>query len=320
MRYASTVALLAAVAAPGIARAQVPGNPAVQAQWFTGSLEAPSPALPKAGTLAIEPYVIYQANTGQYGNNGSHRSAANNVRQMESTTLLKYGITDRLSIAALPSFVHAWNGQAHFTGIGDLPAELEYRLNDENNETGFPSVTASMGISFPTGNYDRLHAPLDGLGSGAWTLKEGLLLQSLFDTAGDHPLRLRLYGAAFEPMANVAVNDKSVYGTEQGFVGHAAPGLAANFGLGAGYALDRRWVLAFDVVQNFAHGSRLMGIDAAGNFMNAKAAGDSRTAVAPAIEYNLSGHLGIIAGVEFSVAGRNISSYIAPQIALSVSK
>ena len=71
MRYAYLLILpLLAAGVSATASAQVPGAPAVQAQWFTGSLEAPSPALPKAGMLAIEPYVIYQVNTGAYGSSG----------------------------------------------------------------------------------------------------------------------------------------------------------------------------------------------------------------------------------------------------------
>jgi len=318
VRHAWPIVVLAVLGISDTARAQV--APAVQAQWFTGSLEAPSPAVGSAGTWVIEPYLIYQRNTGAYDSGGQRRSFTGAERQLESTTLFKYGITRRLTIAALPSFSHAWNDQSHVTGAGDLPVELEYRFNNENKETGLPSVTASVGISLPTGNYNRLRASIDGLGSGAYTLKEGLLAQSLFDTPGNHPLRLRLYGAAFEPVSNVAVNDLSVYGTGQGFAGHAAPGFSAELGLGAGYALDQRWVLAFDLVQNFAHGSRLNGVDASGSSVNSKDSGSTRTAVAPAIEYNFSGHVGIIAGVEFSVAGRNTASYLAPQIALSFSR
>ena len=318
MRHAWPIVVLAVLGISDTARAQV--APAVQAQWFTGSLEAPSPAVGSAGTWVIDPYLIYQRNTGAYDSGGQRRSFTGAERQLESTTLFKYGITRRLTIAALPSFSHAWNDQSHVTGAGDLPVELEYRFNNENKETGLPSVTASAGISLPTGNYDRLRASIDGLGSGAYTLKQELLAQSLFDTPGNHPLRVRLYGAAFESMANVPVNDLSVYGTEPGFVGHVAPGFSAELGLGAGYALDQRWVLAFDLVQNFAHGSWLNGVDASGGFVNTKSSGSARTAVAPAIEYNFSGHVGVIAGVEFSVAGRNTASYIAPQIALSISR
>jgi hypothetical protein len=157
------------------------------------------------------------------------------------------------------------------------------------------------------------------LGSGAYTAKEGLLFQSLFDTWGHHPMRLRLYGAAFEPIAKVSVHDLSVYGTDQGFHGQATPGFAAEIGLGAGYGLDQRWVLALDLVQNYSNGFRLSGTDMAGNLVSTHATSSSRFAVAPAVEYNWSDNVGIIVGVEFSAAGRNTSSYIAPQIALSTS-
>ena len=147
--------------------------------------------------------------------------------------MFKIGISDRLSLEVLPSFAHVWNYQTSVTGMGDLPVEFEYRFNNENNETGFPSVTASVGVSFPIGDYEHLQAPLDGLSSGAYTLKQELLLQSLFYTPGQHPLRLRLYGVAFESVTNVPVLDMSVYGTEEGFVVHAAPGVAAVVSLGA---------------------------------------------------------------------------------------
>ncbi|MEO8627184.1 MAG: hypothetical protein ABI612_03670 [Betaproteobacteria bacterium] len=294
---------------------------AVEKQWFTGSLEAPSPALPKAGIFAIEPYVIYTRNTGTFDDGWGHQLVPHDSNQLESLTVLKYGLTDRLTIQGLPSFAYLWNDQSTSSGVGagDLPVELEYRLKDQNNKTGSPSVTVSLGMSFPIADYDRLRRPLDGMGSGAYTLKEGLLFQSLFDTWGDHPLRLRVFGAAFEPVAKVSVHDVSVYGTGQGFQGQATPGFSAELGIGVEYGLDQRWVLALDVVQSYGNGFRLNGADAAGNVVSTSAANSTCVAVAPALEYNWSGSMGLIVGVAFSAAGRNASSYIAPQLALSLS-
>jgi hypothetical protein len=297
----------------------VPGDSTVQAQWFTGTLETPSPALSKAGLVAVEPYVIYQQNTGSYDTKGIHQAVSNDIRQTDSENLFKYGITNRLTFQALPTFAHVWNDNASVTGVNDLPVELQYRFNDKNNETGFPSVTASIGMSLPIGKYQRLNVGLDGLGSGAYTLTEQVLLQSLFETPHHHPVRVRLYGSVLEPVANVALHGMSVYGTSQGFVGHASPGMAGNFGFGGGYCLTQRWVIAFDIVQKFAHGSRIEGADALGNSVNTKQFGSARTGIAPAVEYNFSSHVGLIGGVELSVLGRNMSSYVAPQIALSAS-
>ena len=58
----------------------------VQDQWFTGSLEAPSPALTKAGIFAIGPLRhLARVNTGAYGNSGwAHYSVPqNNLNQLQ---------------------------------------------------------------------------------------------------------------------------------------------------------------------------------------------------------------------------------------------
>jgi len=307
------------IAAPSVLFAQVvPGDAAVQSQWFTGSLEAPSPALPKAGILAIEPYAIYTNNTGAYGDDWRHYAIPDDTSSVESVTVIKYALTDRLSVEALPALAYTWSGTANSTGVGDLPTELEYRFNDENNRTGAPSVTAALGVSFPTGRYEHLNTPLAGLGSGAYTLKEGLLFQSLFDTADHHPVRLRFYAAAFESLDDVSVQDSSVYGTATGFRGRVAPGVSEELGFGGGYALDQRWVLAIDLVGNNSAGFHLHGTDMTGSFVHIGGTANSSVSIAPAVEYNWSGNIGVIAGVEFSVAGRNTSSYVAPQIALSM--
>jgi hypothetical protein len=322
MRYLSALICTVTVFFSGPTLAQeIAGDASVQAQWFTGSLEAPSPALPKAGIFATEPYFIYSSNTGSYDNGGTHHSTGNDGNQFQTIALLKYALTDRISIQAIPSVVQSWNKQSSATGIGDLPVEVDYRFNDENNMTGFPSVTASFGVNLPIGHYERLHPSLnglDGLGSGSYTLKQGLLAQSLFDTWGNHPVRLRFYGEAFEPVANVPVQGVSVYGSDQGFSGHATPGFVSELGIGGGIGLDQQWVLALDLVQHFSGGSHLLGTEVGGPLVNTKAPGSAATAVAPAVEYNLSDTLGIIAGVEFSVAGRNSASYVAPQIAVSM--
>ena len=157
------------------------------------------------------------------------------------------------------------------------------------------------------------------MGSGAYTIKVGLLAQSLFDTWEHHPMRLRFYGSAFETPATVPVDGPSVYGTSQGFHGHASPRLAWQIGLGAEYGLTQRWVLALDVVQNTAHGFRLTGATPADGSVVTSTPRTASTGVATAVEYNFSAAIGVIAGVEFSVGGRNGASYVAPQIAVSMS-
>jgi hypothetical protein len=187
--------------------AQAASDAVVQGQWFTGSLEAPSPSLSKSGALLLKSYAIYTNDTGSYDPSGDRLSSLDDTNQLATKVVLKYALTDRLTFQAIPSFAHTWNSPSSATGLNDLPVELEYRFNEENIHNGMPSVTASLGTGVPIGRFDRLSTSIGGFGTGAWSLKQGLLLQSLFDTPGDHPVRLRLYATAFEPLQDVSVQD-----------------------------------------------------------------------------------------------------------------
>jgi hypothetical protein len=102
----------------------------------------------------------------------------------------------------LPSVTYGWNRSSTTSGVklGDLPAELQYRFVDADNARFRPALTAFLGLDLPLGDYDRLLRPLDGVGTGAWALRVGLLRQSAYLVAGK-PLRLRLYANARQPLA-----------------------------------------------------------------------------------------------------------------------
>ncbi len=289
-------------------------------QWFTGPLIAPSPALPVARLLAVEPYVIYSDTTGAFGANGGRTSRPHAANHSLFVFAIKYAITKRLTVAITPSLAYQTNGALPVgaIGVGDLPVELEYRFKNGNGKTGSPSVTFDLGVTTPIGAYQQLANPLDGIGSGASTLKEGVVVQSLFNTASNHAMRVRLWAAVSEPLRDVTVRDLSVYGTLAGFRGSVTPGISRALGLGMEYGLDRRWVIALDLSQNYANAFRLRGIDAKGSVVRSTSTYGDSFVLAPAIEYNMSGRLGIIGGVAFSAAGRNASSFVAPQVALSM--
>jgi len=326
MGPATALALLA-VAIAGTAAAQTLPNSVpkpldnVDKQWFTGSLEATSPALSKAGAFALEPYFILNKHTGAYDSSGHHLAVAHDSSLVESVVVMKYGITNRLTIEALPTFLRAWTDRAHShgSGVADLPVEIEYRFLDENSRTGAPSVTFSVGITAPIGDYQNLRNPIDGIGGGAFTLKQGLVVQSLFSTWEDHPVRLRLFGSVNEPLADVGLHGQTSYGTGPGFFGHAEPGITAEAGFAGGWALNQRCVFAVDMVEDYADGARLIGTDGGGGFVASSRTRRYTTSIAPAVEYNWSANAGLIVGVDFTVAGRNSASYVAPQIAFAFS-
>ena len=85
---------------------------------------------------------------------------------------------------------------------------------------------------------------------------------------------------------------------------------AASLWIGAGCW---RWILSaqpWDGIQSTRHWRR--------GVVNLSGPNSSSVSVAPAVEYNWSGSRSIIAGLDFSAAGRNTPSYIAPPIALAM--
>ncbi len=287
--------------------------------FYTGSLISPSPAVPKAGLLAVEPYVFYSINPGSYGPNGGFRSSANKTTALQTLTLLKYGITDHLSIELLPQ--SSWNfdqrGFDSGSQFGDLPVELEYRLLDQDKKTGKPSITASVGMNVPTGRYQNLYGPADGSGSGTYRVRLGLLAQSLLYGESQHPVRIRLYATGSVPVSGVGIHCFSAFGTDGSFNGYAESGLGGSVGASVEYSITQKIVFAFDVYHAYNLTSHVYGVEANGVSANSQSGNADNTQIAPAIEYSFNDNFGIIAGVALTVQGDNTSSLVQPQIAFN---
>jgi hypothetical protein len=73
------------------------------------------------------------------------------------------------------------------------------------------------------------------------------------------------------------------------------------------------------MVDTYGASYRLKGFDATRTYVDLNGAIQNSFALAPAVEYNWSANAGLIAGVEFTAAGRNTPSYVAPQLAIALS-
>jgi hypothetical protein len=316
MRFARAlcVALLPAFSPAAFAQEAAPQDDAalIRGQGLTGSLLAPSPATPAKGVFAIEPYFLYRRGAGTFGNDGARRASPAGGDQVRSYTSMQYGLGDDLAVQVLPSFAQALSGD-HATGINDLPVRLKYRWFGRG-EIGFwnPSLTTGLGVTIPLGHYQRLQSPADGFGAGAWMGNFQAQMQNFFVT-WDHPNRARIWATLSAPLGAVAVHGISSYGTAAGFSGTALPGATAEFGIADEFAIDRHWVLALDVAEDFTRATHLHG---AGT--TAFGSGGNLFVLAPAIEYNFAIWIGVIAGVEYAPAGHNASAAITPQVAVNM--
>lgn len=303
------------LASAGAAAAQQSDSEAaIRAQWFTGTLLSPSPGVPRGGVLGVEPYLIDKRGIGVFDANGILHSAPVGIEQIRSYTSVNYGFSDSVSLQAIPAVAHVSHDGDVQTGLADLPIKLHYRPIAGALDFWHPSLTTTFGITFPLGKFEHLQHSADGFGTGAFMAMEEVELQQRF-TTWLHPHRLRMWARVSQPLNEVSLHGVSSYGTAQGFLGRVVPGSSAELGIGDEVGIDQQWALALDILQDFAKGPHLRGAGVAGAMPDIEG---SVFWVAPAVEYNPTEHVGIIAGVEISMAGRNAPSQVIPQIAVNM--
>lgn len=320
LRLVATLASAALAAGTLSAARAAEGTREPPEQWYTGSLLSPSGAMPKAGLLGIEPYLVGLDQTGEFDADGHARDAADPRRAATNVTLVKYGITDRLSLQLLPSFLYVWDRDGTSSGLkaADSSVEFQYRLVDPAPVRGIPAVSLFLGMNVPLGDYDRLARSEDGVGTGVWAARFGVFAQQGFRLPGGTAMRIRIWSVARAPVASVGLHGASVYDTKAGFAGQAAVGVFGNAGASVEWGATRHWVLALDVVRDWADGTRLRGHDADGSLVARHLPASGDWTLAPAVEYNFTGAVGLIAGVAFTAAGHNTTQSVQPQVALNL--
>jgi hypothetical protein len=294
--------------------------------WWTGPiLAAGANTLPKGHTL-VEPYVFDVVSRGRYDDNGTKHSGPR-THGYGSLTYLLYGLVDDFTVGVIPRFGYndvADGPDSSGIGLGDLTAQAAYQLLRYRDGGRTPSLSLVLQETFPTGKYDRLGSrPSDGIGSGAYTTTLSLYSQYFLWMPNGRIMRTRL-NFSYAASDTVRVEDVSVYGTGNGFRGHAKPGESFTVGSAWEYSVTRNWVLALDIVYEHHSNTTLRGlapgagpsslpVDIQENF------GSSEVfTLAPAVEYNWNGNIGVIVGTVLTVAGRNTSANVIPVAALNM--
>jgi hypothetical protein len=84
--------------------------------------------------------------------------------------------------------------------------------------------------------------------------------------------------------------------------------------------VTRRWVLALDVAYEHDASTAVRGTQpaAGGGAIAIDSGAASSLSLAPALEYNLSAQVGVIAGAKLTVAGRNTARAVIPVAAINL--
>lgn len=286
--------------------------------WWTGPMLAPSAATLPRGHLLIEPYLYDVTVQGSFDRNGVRHSAPH-LNGFGSLTYLNYGLADRLTVGLIPTagYNQASDGPSSAgVGMGDLTVQAQYRLAQFHADGWMPTTSVAVQETLPTGKYDRLgNRPSDGLGSGAYTTTVALYTQTYFWLPNGRILRMRFNVLpAFSSSANV--EGVSVYGTGEGFRGHAQPGSSVFVDASWEYSLTRSWVLALDATYRYQNDTRVTGYE---NLQSVRLDSGSSAAfgLAPAVEYSWKPNLGVLLGMRLIPVGRNTAVTITPALAIN---
>ena len=289
--------------------------------WWTGPLLAPNATTLPPGHVLIEPYVYDVIARGNFNSSGT-RVPASHKNSYGSLTYINYGLFNKLTVGLIPTF--GYNEPSNSpgssgVGIGDLTVQAQYRLHLFHEGSWTPTTSVNVQQALPTGRYDHLDRDSDGLGSGAYTTTLGLYTQTFFWMPNGRILRTRLnVTQAFSHSVNVA--DASVYGTSQGFRGHASPGAAFLVDLAGEYSVTRHWVLAMDATYRHQYNTRVTGYYVANptDLLSFSSGSSQAFALAPALEYNFNSKVGVIVGSRIFPAGKNTGDSFTPVIAVNI--
>ncbi|TBR40785.1 transporter [Dyella terrae] len=278
--------------------------------WWTGPMLANSAATLPQGHFLLEPYLYDVTSThgDSYG----------------SLTYMQYGLTDRLTVGLVPTFGYnrVDNGpNSSGVGWGDSSVQAQYRLHQFQEGSWVPTMSVMLQETFPTGKYDRLgDRPADGFGSGAASTTLQLNTQTYFWMPNGRILRMR-FNVGQTWSRSATLHDVSVYGTPEGFRGHAKPGDSLLVNAAWEYNMNRHWVLALDLTWRHTNGTPVDGVvmhgDGTVEDYHARAGSSVTWGIAPAIEYNVSGNLGFLFGVRVLTGGFRTTTSITPAIALN---
>lgn len=293
---------------------------------FTGPLITPNPAGMPKGHGYIEPYLVRVDSRDHFDDRGQRQRSGERSGGWTVVVPIAYGLGERITGQVNLSASRAESGAAHSRGFraGDTTARLQYLLQAANADGTWPAVSVALVQRFSTGSHDRITGnPLDAQGDGVQRTVAALGVQQVVWLGNERPLRWRAQLSAGPAPSRTALTGASVYGTAAGFQGHIARGSVLGLSIGAEYSVNPRWVAVMEVAASRETRQRLSGFAPGADGAIARVdewRPASRTLTfAPALQYHFSPSLGLIAGVEVTVAGRNAARLISPQVALGMS-
>lgn len=292
----------------------------VPSPWLTGPLLTPSAHVVPKGHFNIEPYLYVIETIGSYNSHWrSHSQKKEWVINQQTPNWI--GLTKKWDFFFNPQFFYKIKSGASSANFGDFILGLDYQIHLDNAETWYPAVKLYIREFFPTGKYQHGNPHKKGtdlVGEGSYITNIGIIMSRTFHFSGVHYLQVRW--ALFQNFHTPAhVKGFNSYGGDFGTKGKVHPGNLLRALTSFEYTLTKHWALACDIEYRHFTKTRFSGNRGPGSPAVGRHSSE-QFSIAPAIEYNWSRNLGIIAGSWFSLAGRNSDEFVSSVVALNYYK
>jgi hypothetical protein len=287
--------------------------------WYAGPLLTPGAHILSPGNINIQPYLFLTNNYKKYDSSGSAQNISH-LKTINPSLVVQFGMLSWLDGVISVQTVSNWQQGHSSTNFGDTSFSLGFGLLDEGAYR--PAVLISLKETFPTGKYSNLSSTLGGVdasGAGAYATSINLNVAKVVWWVLEHPMNLRAsLGYTFPTVANV--KGFHAYGGGFGTKGKIHTSNVVSLEAAMEYSFTQKWVFAVDAVYNYASQTKFVGQKGQDEFGNIAANGgpfNDNLSFAPAIEYNPNPNLGLLAGVWFSVWGRNSLDFVSGVLSIT---
>ncbi len=298
--------------------------------WYTGPLlVSPAETAPK-NHLNLQLYLLNPIMNQAYLSNWS----TINTQQGKSTLYnpqFFYGLTDIMDIEASMLYQINRFTNTEAASFGDTFVALGFQVLSQ--QTSFVDLRLTLGEVFPTGRYNHLDPQFYGSqATGFGSYQTNIAFNFLKLMHLQHQLINGYFSFTYQCPSTVPLDGISVYGGTPSTHGIMNPGSILTLDVATEWFLSQNWAWVFEGFFDYQQANSFHGNDDPAHHQHhplfpRRSLHIKRTlgngnfdqfSLAPAIEYNGGKNLGVIAGVWFSIAGKNAPVFVTPMIELNV--
>ena len=282
--------------------------------WYTGPLLAPVGIVVPQGHVNVQLSNFLIKNYGVYKSNWTPNPRTRSSILLENIILAEAGIFHLIELDVIVSTLYKRNGDSRSYHYGDSAVALATQITRDFYGTWSPDLRFTLREVIPTGRYQNFNPRkyrTQSSGTGSWKTSFSLDFQKQFyllepTTKLYVPFRIR-GDLTYQIASKVDVVGYNHYGGDVQTIGTVNPGNNLFALLGIEYSFTQSWVASIDAEYVYTSRTSFSGTT------RRKMKGPSRQELnlVPAVEYNFSDRAGILAGVWFSVAGRNSEMFVS---------